>query len=49
VPFDIAFSLQSDERHAFVIAIGTLDGRSFDWSTGQWTDRKPIKTFVSDD
>ena len=36
MPFDIAFSLPFDERQAFVVALGTLDGQRFDWSTGRW-------------
>lgn len=36
VPFDIAFSLPDDERLAFVVALGTLNGREFDWSTQSW-------------
>jgi len=38
VPFDVAFSLPPDERHAFVVALGTLDGHVFDWNAGQWLD-----------
>ena len=33
VPFDVAFSLPDDERLAFVVAIGTLNGGFFDWQT----------------
>jgi hypothetical protein len=33
VPFDVAFSLPTDERMAFVVALGSLDGRTFDWRT----------------
>jgi len=38
VPFDVAFSLSADERLAFVVALGTLSGRMFDWDTLQWSD-----------
>jgi len=33
VPFNVAFSLPPDERLAFVVVIGTLAGRSFDWES----------------
>jgi hypothetical protein len=38
VPFDVAFSLPTDERQAFIIAFGSLDGRQFDWASGTWLD-----------
>jgi hypothetical protein len=38
VPFDIAFSLDEAERLAFIVALGTLSGRQFDWSTVSWKD-----------
>jgi hypothetical protein len=39
VPFDVAFSLPDDERLAFVVALGTLEGREFDWPSLTW---KPL-------
>ena len=39
VPFDVAFSLPPDERMAFVVALGTLDGRVFDWQSLRWNSR----------
>jgi hypothetical protein len=36
VPFDIAFSLKEDERLAFVVIMGTLDGHEFDWRKMRW-------------
>jgi hypothetical protein len=39
VPFDIAFSLPPDERMAFVVALGTLEGRLFDWQNLRWKSR----------
>jgi hypothetical protein len=36
VPFDVAFSLPADERMAFVVALGSLDGGTFDWRTLRW-------------
>ncbi len=36
VPFDVAFSLPDDERLAFIVALGCLDGRVFDWDTLSW-------------
>lgn len=38
MPFDVAFSLPEDERLAFVVAIGTLDGREFDWPNVMWKE-----------
>jgi hypothetical protein len=38
VPFDVAFSLAEDERLAFVVALGSLDGREFDWTSVTWKD-----------
>ena len=38
MPFDVAFSLPDDERLAFVVAIGTLDGGFFDWQTKRWEE-----------
>ena len=38
MPFDVAFSLAPDERLAWVVAIGRLDGRDFDFSTMSWKD-----------
>jgi hypothetical protein len=37
VPFDVAFSLADEERTEWVVAIGELDGRRFDWTTRQWS------------
>jgi hypothetical protein len=36
VPFDVAFALPDDERLAYVVAIGTLDGFEYDWDGLQW-------------
>ena len=36
VPFDVAFSLGAEERLAFVVALGTLEGRMFDWGSLAW-------------
>ena len=38
MPFDVAFSLPEDERLAFVVALGTLEGRTFDWQALGWKD-----------
>jgi hypothetical protein len=38
VPFDVAFSLTVRERQAWVVAIGQLDGRTFDWDAGVWIE-----------
>ena len=37
IPFDVAFSLDQGERTAWIVAIGTLDGKQWDWRAGQWT------------
>jgi hypothetical protein len=39
VPFDIAVCLSPDDREAWVIACGMLDGQTFDWPAWKW--RKP--------
>jgi hypothetical protein len=39
VPFDVAFSLEPDDRLAFVVALGRLDGGEFDFSTLTWKER----------
>lgn len=39
MPFDVAFSLPEDERVAFVVALGTLEGRLFDWNAMRWEDK----------
>jgi hypothetical protein len=38
VPFDIAFALDETERLAFIVALGTLAGREFDWAAMQWKE-----------
>lgn len=38
MPFDVAFSLPEDERLAFVVALGTLDGGLFDWNELSWKE-----------
>lgn len=37
MPFDVAFSLEPEERLAWIVAIGTLDGGVYDWATLSWT------------
>lgn len=39
MPFDVAFSLPPDERLAWVVALGTLDGREFDFTANTWKER----------
>ena len=39
VPFDVAFSLAPEDRLAWVVALGRLDGREFDFATLTWKDR----------
>ena len=38
VPFDVAFSLDWDERTAWIVVMGQLDGRVWDWGAMRWTD-----------
>jgi hypothetical protein len=40
VPFDVAFSLAPEDRLAWVIALGQLDGGEFDFPSMTWKDRK---------
>lgn len=40
IPFDVAFSLSNNERVAWLIICGEIDGGEFDWSTGNWRDRR---------
>jgi hypothetical protein len=39
VPFDVAFSLPPEDRLAWVIALGQLDGGAFDFSSMTWKER----------
>jgi hypothetical protein len=39
VPFDVAFSLPAEDRLAWVVALGTLDGRVFDFTALRWQER----------
>lgn len=38
VPFDIAFSLAPEDRLAWIIALGRLDGGEFDFETYSWKE-----------
>jgi hypothetical protein len=40
VPFDVAFCLSPEERMAFVLALGRLDGNEFDFAAMHWKERK---------
>jgi hypothetical protein len=40
VPFDVAFSLPPDERTAWVVVFGTMDGGRFDFATQCWEARR---------
>jgi hypothetical protein len=39
VPFDIAFSLPAEDRLAWIIALGRLDGGEFDFTRMEWSKR----------
>lgn len=38
VPFDVAFSLSLDDRLAWIVAMGSLDGLAFDWKNRVWVE-----------
>ena len=38
VPFELAASLSPTQRVAWVVAVGTLRGRAFDWDSLYWRD-----------
>jgi hypothetical protein len=40
VPFDVAFSLTSTERTAFVVALGELEGHVYDWDRLEWNSNR---------
>ncbi len=39
MPFDVAFSLPPEDRLAWVVALGQLDGGTFDFETLTWKER----------
>jgi hypothetical protein len=40
IPFDVAFSLEVEERLAWTVIIGQLKGLIFNWDTHTWEQRK---------
>jgi len=44
VPFNVAFDLPADERLAFIVVMGTLDGRQFDWENLSWLPDAVVET-----
>jgi len=36
VPFDVAFSLEPAEQRAWIIVLGELSGRSWNYEAGGW-------------
>jgi hypothetical protein len=42
VPFDVAFSLPVEERLAFIVALGILDGLVFDWGALRWVNEEAL-------
>jgi len=38
VPFDVAFSLQIEDRLGWIVALGTLDGGCFDFNQMRWRE-----------
>ncbi len=37
VPFDVAFSLDQGERTAWIVVLGELNGKQWDWGAMRWT------------
>lgn len=40
VPYDVAFSLPAEERVAYMIIFGELEGGKFDWARMDWEKPK---------
>lgn len=40
MPFDVAFSLPAEERMAFVVVLGRLEGGEFDFAALRWKEPK---------
>lgn len=40
IPFDVAFSIDDEERLAWVVIIGTLKGLRYNWAGRRWEDPK---------
>jgi hypothetical protein len=38
VPFETAASLSATQRFAWVVAVGQLKGRAFDWDSLSWRE-----------
>jgi hypothetical protein len=38
VPFELASSLSATQRFAWVVAVGFLKGRAFDWDRLSWRE-----------
>ena len=38
VPFDVAFGLSATQRFAWVVAMGSLKGGTFDWTSLRWKE-----------
>jgi len=38
VPFDVAFSLEPDERLAWIVVMAGFDGHRYDWERGGWDE-----------
>lgn len=41
VPFDVAFSLDDEERLAWTVIIGQLKGLTFNWISRSWERPQP--------
>ena len=39
VPFDVAFSLDDEERSAWAIIFCQFEGNKFDWTRGRWAEK----------
>jgi hypothetical protein len=43
VDFDLAWSMAPDERLAYVIRFGELDGGKFDWDEFRWLTHEEMR------
>jgi hypothetical protein len=41
VPFNVAFSLEPDERMAYVVILAEMRGETFDWDASRWEVQTP--------
>jgi len=39
IPFDVAFSLGPAEKLAYCVAMGEIEGSTFNWETMAWMEK----------